>query len=254
MTKSPERPIHIHNNDFGPDARYTRIRKEVLDDLDLQTRAPLAFVILVHLLGKPPWWTVNTEYFMSRGFGGQNQVRAAFRELQHRGYMSREQHVQGGRFIGTTYEVYGTSRTEQAGAPIQCAEARPANPTDAVVMDKTAGQSQRTEAVREVLTTETPKGSQSRSIKELQSEEQPLTSESTRLPGSVRKQPRIIPRRSDWIHPDALEIRDLNKRQAYMQTQANVKWIYTADAMPISKRDALLMGEDQAVTTSSSRQ
>lgn len=244
MTKSPERPIHIHNNDFGPEARYTRVRKEVFDDLDLQTQAPLAFIILVHLLSKPPWWTINTEYFMSRGFGGQNQVRAAFRELQQRGYMSREQHVQGGRFVGTTYEVYGTSKTEQTGAPIQCAESLPANSPDAVVIDKTAGRSQRTELVREVLTTETPKGSQSRSSNELPSDELAPSRVPTRLPGTVRKQPRIIPRRSDWTHPYALEIVDLDKREAYMLTQDNVKWIYSADAMPITERDALLMGDD----------
>ena len=238
MTKPLPRPVRIHNDDFERPALFTRVRKEVLDDLDLQTNAPLAFIILVHLLSKPPWWEINTEYFIKRGFGGQNQVRAAFRELQERGYMTREQHVKDGRFVGTTYEVYGTARTASAEAPDRCAGANTGHPVSAAVNDKSPGQVQRTGTVREVLTTETPLGSQSRSINEC---EAGAATPSAGRPGSIRKQPRIIPRRADWVHPYALEVADLEKRAEYMASQAHVKWIYSADGMPINKQDALKM-------------
>lgn len=242
MTKSRPQAIHVHNDDFERPARFTRVRQEILDDLDLQTTAPLAFIILVHLLSKPPWWEINTEYFIKRGFGGQNQVRAAFRELQARGYMTSRKNLQDGRFVGVTYEVYGVPLPKATGAPMQCAGQEPENPIDAPDPGKTAGQAQRTETVREVLTTETPLGSQSRSINDRERSADTST-RTTAHPGLPRKQPRIIPRRANWVHPYALEVADLDKREAYMQTQAHVKWIYSADGMPVSNRDALLMGD-----------
>jgi hypothetical protein len=84
---------------------FVQVDKECINDDRLSWRAK---GILVYLLSKPPKWQIYEADIIRHATEGRDAVRAAIKELEMRGYLTKKQTFTKGKFGANAYTIRDT--------------------------------------------------------------------------------------------------------------------------------------------------